>query len=82
MTLSEMPNLGKVNEERLKEVGIETPEELRAIGTEGAFVQVREVDKGACLHLLYGLEGAIKGIPKKDICPARKEALKDFYHRL
>lgn len=83
MKLSEMKNLGEVNEEKLKEVGIETPEALRAIGTEGAFLQVRDlIDEGACLHFLYGLEGAIQGIPKKDLPLERKQALRDFYSHL
>lgn len=83
MMLSEMRNLGKVNEEKLREVGIATPEALRAIGAEGAFLQVRELsDEGACLHLLYGLEGAIRDIPKQGIPPTRKKELRDFYDQL
>lgn len=83
MRLSEMKNLGVVTEENLNEVGIETPEQLRQLGAKGAFLQVRDlVDEGACLHFLYGLEGAIQDIPKKELPIACRQSLKDFYHTL
>ena len=40
--LTEMPNIGKVVAEKLIQVGITTPEELRAIGTEQAFIRLQK----------------------------------------
>ena len=39
---------------------------------------VQAIDPGVCLHMLYGLEGAVQGIPKKELDPARKQELKAF----
>lgn len=83
MKLSGMQNLGSVAEVKLQEVGIDTPEKLREIGAEGAFLQVRDLlDEGACLHFLYALEGAIRSQPKKELPANRKRALKEFYQKV
>lgn len=80
MKLSELPNIGPNAESKLEQVGIKTPEDLIALGAEKAWLQIRTIDSGACLHLLYGLEGAVQGIPKSTIDPARKAALRDFFN--
>ncbi len=36
-TLSDLPNVGKVLEDNLRKINIETPEQLRQIGAEEAF---------------------------------------------
>ncbi|MGO2891308.1 TfoX/Sxy family protein [Enterococcus devriesei] len=83
MKISEMKNIGVVNEEKLAQVGINTPDELRELGTEQAFLKIRHlVDDGACLHLLYGLEGAILDIPKRELSERRKSELRDFFRHL
>jgi len=76
--LADLPNIGKVVEAKLKEVGIETPEQLAALGAEQAFVRLRTIDEGACLCMLCGLEGAIQGIRWHQLPKERKEALKAF----
>ena len=80
--LSEMPNIGKVLSERLIEVGINTAEELKSIGSENAFIRLRTVDSGACLSMLCALEGAIQGIRWHDLDNARKTELKIFLKML
>lgn len=60
--LTQLPNIGKVVAEKLVQVGISTPEELKAIGTEQAFIRLQTIDETACLSMLQGLEGAIQGI--------------------
>lgn len=83
MRISEMKNIGVVNEEKLAQVGVVTPEELRELGTEAAFLKIRYlVDDGACLHLLYGLEGAIQDIPKRELTERRKAELRSFFKQL
>ena len=77
--LTELPNIGKVVAEKLCEVGITTPEELKAIGTEQAFIRLQTIDETACLSMLQGLEGAIRGIRWHHLPRERKEELKEFF---
>ena len=81
--LLQLPNVGKVLEENLRAVGIETPEQLLDIGAKGAFCRIRsQRDPGACLHMLYGIQGAILGIPDKHLPADTKQELKAFYNSL
>lgn len=79
MKLSELPNIGAHAEQQLTEVGIDTAEALIEAGAEQAWLQVKTIDPGVCLHMLYGLEGAVQGIPKKNLSPERKAELKAFF---
>lgn len=82
-TLSDLPNVGKVLEDNLRKINIETPEQLRQIGAEEAFFRIRMVvDPGACLHMLYGIQSAIEGIPDKFLSDQTKERLRLFYKTL
>lgn len=81
--LSKLPNVGKVLEENLLAVGIETLEQLQEIGAEEAFRSIRlQRDPGACLHMLYGIQGAILGIPDKFLPADIKRELKAFFQSL
>lgn len=81
--LSDLPNVGQVLEDNLRKINIETPEQLRQIGAEEAFFRIRmTVDSGACLHMLYGIQGAIEGIPDKFLSDQTKERLRLFYKTL
>lgn len=79
--LTSLPNIGKVVAGRLKKVGIETADDLRAIGSENAFIRLKAVDEGACINELLGLEGAIQGIRWHDLNEGRKAELKQFYRQ-
>ena len=76
--LRDLPNIGKVVENKLREVGIETPEQLKAIGAEQTLIRLKTVDKGACLSMLCALEGAILGIRWHQLPKERKQELKEF----
>jgi len=78
--LTQMPNIGKVVAEKLCQVGITTPEELKAIGSEQAFIRLQTIDETACFSMLQGLEGAIQGIRWHNLPKERKEELKEFFH--
>ncbi|EHQ90456.1 TfoX/Sxy family protein [Desulfosporosinus youngiae] len=81
--LSHLPNVGKVLESNLLQVGIKTPEQLRDMGAEEAFIRIRAyVDQGACLHMLYGIQGAIEGVPDKLLEDSTKQRLRKFYKTL
>ena len=76
--LSHLPNIGKTLEQKLIEVGITTPEELRNAGAENALLRIRTIDDTACINMLCALEGAIQGIRWHDLPKERKEELKQF----
>lgn len=81
--LSKLPNVGRVLEENLLAVGIETPEQLQEVGAEETFRRIRlQRDSGACLHMLYGIQGAILGIPDKYLPADIKLELKAFFRSL
>jgi DNA transformation protein and related proteins len=79
--LSQQPNIGKDTESKLIQVGISSFAELKAAGTEQAFLRLQTLDPGACIQLLYGLEAAIEGIPATMLSVEKKQKLKEF-HRL
>lgn len=79
--LSKHPNIGKDTETKLIQVGINSFSELLASGTEQAFLKLQTIDSGACIHLLYGLEGAIEGIPTNKLSSEKKLELREF-HRM
>ena len=72
-------NIGKDTEKKLILAGIDSFEKLTTAGTEQAFLRLKAIDPGACLNLLYGLDGAIQGIKWNELPPGRKQALLDFY---
>ena len=79
--LSLQPNIGKDTEAKLIQVGIQNYAELETVGTEQAFLRLQTLDPGACIHLLYGLEGAIEGIPATKLSAEKKQQLREF-HRM
>lgn len=79
--LSNQPNIGKDTETRLIQVGISSYAELQAAGTEQAFLRLQTMDPGACIQLLFGLEGAIEGIPATKLSAEKKQELREF-HRM
>lgn len=80
--LSSLPNIGKVQCERLEQIGITTPEELEKIGSKEAFSRLRINDPGACYNSLCALEGAIQKIRWHNLSNETKEDLKKFYDNL
>lgn len=79
--LALLPNIGPVVEQQLRAAGITTADELKAVGAEEAWLRIQCFDPSACIHRLLGLEGAVQGLRKADLPPARKAELKTFYQR-
>ena len=77
--LSTLPNIGPEVERQLNEAGVTTATELRALGAEDAWLRIQMHDPSACIHRLLALEGAIQGVKKTLLPPARKAELKAFY---
>jgi DNA transformation protein and related proteins len=77
--LSKHTNIGKDTETKLIQVGINSFEKLKSIGSEQAFIRLQTIDPGACLCLLYGLDGSLDDTKWSKLSPERKEALQQFY---
>jgi DNA transformation protein and related proteins len=72
-------NIGKDTETKLIQVGIDSFAKLESIGSEQAFIRLQTLDPGACLDLLYGLEGAIMGIKWYELPEEKKQSLQLFH---
>lgn len=80
--LQNLPNIGKVTEKLLMEAGINSSDELRKFGSKEAFLRIQLIDQTACLHMLYGLEGAVRGIRDTELPAQVKHELNKFYKSL
>ena len=77
--LARMVNLGKVIEEQLYQVNINTPDQLREAGSKKAWLKIQQIDESACINRLYALEAAIRNVKKKELDMDVKIDLKAFY---
>lgn len=77
--LSRLPNIGKVIEKQLNQVGIFTEDDLKTIGPKQAWLKIQEIDPSACIHRLLALEGAARGVKKNALPDDVKADLKEFY---
>lgn len=81
--LTDLPNIGPVLAGNLEKAGVETPDRLRELGAEEAFLRIRtRVDSTACLHQLEALAGAAAGVRKSLLPPERKAELKAWFRSL
>lgn len=81
--LTDLPNIGPVLAGNLEKAGVETPDRLRELGAEEAFLRIRtRVDPTACLHQLEALAGAAAGVRKSLLPPERKAELKAWFRGL
>ena len=80
--LEKLPNIGKVVEGQLNQVGITTLEQLKELGSKQAWLKIKSIDESACIHRLYSLEGAIRGIRKTQLPEDVKAELKEFYRQM
>ena len=78
--LSKMPNIGKVLEQQLIDIGVETPQQLKALGSKQAWLNIKSSDPSACFNRLCALEGAIQDIRWHNLDSEVKKDLKDFYN--
>lgn len=78
--LSKLPNIGKVVEKQLNEVGINTVDDLINIGSKEAWLKIKKIDESACINRLMALEGAIQNIRWYNLSDDDKENLKEFYN--
>lgn len=77
--LEDLPNIGSVLANLLREAGIKTQDELKTAGAIQAFIKIKAIDSDACFSKLCALEGAIEGIRWHTISKAKKAELKHFF---
>ena len=77
--LSKLPNIGKVLENQLNDVGINTVDDLIDHGSKEAWLKIKEVDDSACLNRLMALEGAIQNIRWHNLSDEDNDDLRSFY---
>lgn len=79
--LSKLPNIGKMVEEQLLQVGIDSEDALKSVGSKAAWLKIQEIDESACIHRLMALEGAVQGVKKTMLSDEVKADLKEFYRQ-
>lgn len=81
--LTTLPNIGTELAKKLEATGIKNAEELKATGSKNAIIRIDTLEAGgACINMLYALEGAIQGIRWHNLDEERKNTLKMFYNSI
>lgn len=81
MRLSELPNIGKILEKELNDIGIQTAEELKEIGSIDATIRLG-IHGDTCYNKLYALEGAIKDVRWHQLPKEYRQELKCKYDNM
>lgn len=75
--LEDMPNIGPYLAARLVEIGIATPEALRALGAVEAYARLKfQFPQTITLNALWAMDAALSGTDWRHLSQARKTALK------
>ena len=77
--LSKLVNIGPKLEQQLRAVGIDTPDQLRAVGSRESWLRILAIDPSACLMRLSALEGALRGVRWPQLDEQTKRSLGEFY---
>ncbi|HOT14211.1 MAG TPA: TfoX/Sxy family protein [Bacteroidales bacterium] len=77
--LTTLPNIGETLAEKLEKAGIEDEKKLKVLGSEKAFLLIKEIDPKASLNNLYSIEGAIQGVKSALLSKEKKDELKEFF---
>ena len=80
--LTEMMNIGKEMDSKLRSVDIDSAEKLVEVGAKQAFARLKEVYPRVCLVHLYVLEGAITDTPYNYLTEETKKDLKEFSDKI
>jgi len=81
--LTDLPEIGSVTAGQLTAVGVADADQLSAIGAKAAFLLIRDqLDPGACVQLLQGLEAAVRGLRAPALPPEVKADLRAWFRAL
>ena len=81
--LTAIPNIGKILADKLHKVGILNEHDLKTTGSENAIIKIGTLENsGACINMLYALEGAVQGIRWHGLSKDKKQELREFYNSI
>lgn len=81
--LTDLPNIGITLSKKLNQIGVYTADELIELGSEKAIIKIATLkDSGACINMLFALEGAILGVRWHNLEINRKNELLEVFKRL
>lgn len=72
---AKLRNIGPKSAAQLRQVGVRTIDDLRALGSLEAFVKLKRAGFKPSLNLLYSLEGALLDCHWQDVPEARRSEL-------
>ncbi len=75
LMMASLRNLGPKSEAMLRQAGIGTVEELRALGAVKAYALVKRSGVSASLNLLWAMEGALSGRPWQEVAKSDRLSL-------
>ncbi len=76
--LTSLKNIGKEMERKLKSIGINSPDELKKIGSKDAFFRLKLRYPEICLVHLYTLQGAVDDMEYNQLPEEMKKDLKNL----
>lgn len=76
--LAILPNVGVRLEEQLNVAGVDTPEQLRELGSREVWTRLKRMDPSVNLTRLYALEGAVRGVRWHSLDDETKSELRAF----
>ena len=80
-SLQKLPNIGKTLSDKLEIIGVKSENDLCEMGSENAIIKIATLENsGACINMLFALEGAIQGIRWHNLDKETKQKLKEFYN--
>jgi DNA transformation protein len=71
----DLPNLGPKSAQVLAAIGIENLAQLRRVGAVEAYVRARRSNSRVSLNLLWALEGALSGMPWRQVAHQHRTSL-------
>ena len=74
--VGELRNLGPVMAIKLAAIGVQTEDDLRALGAVAAFVKLRSAGEKVSLNALYAMDAALNERHWLDLDDARRRELK------
>jgi DNA transformation protein len=73
--IAKLANLGVKSAQMLADAGIFTEEQLRQVGSVGAYLMIKEQTRNASLNLLWALEGALTNRSWPDVAHEERSRL-------
>lgn len=82
-SLTALPNIGPTLAKKLNRIGVHNETDLQHLGSEKALLRIATLkNSGACINMLYALEGAIQGIRWHHLAQDKKLELNEFYQMM